>query len=326
MEYRNPEVFWLFTLIPVFFAFYIWRMTKTTGSIRFSNISLLKNVGIPRKTSLRHILFLLRMAGVSCLIVALARPRIANNERTINTEGVDIILALDISSSMQIEDFQPNRLVVAKNVVKNFIEGRETDRLGLIVFAGKSFTQCPLTLDYGILLGFLKDIEIGLIEDGTAIGLAIANGVNRLRDSESKSKVIVLVTDGENTAGEIAPITAAELAKTFDVKIYTIGIGTDNPYITQNTIFGNRRVSVPNKIDEESLKEIASITDGKYFRAKDKDAFQNIFAEISELEKTIVEVTEYTRYDELFIEYLFWGLILVILEFILSNSIFRKIP
>ncbi|MCC7429901.1 VWA domain-containing protein [bacterium] len=326
MDYRNPEALWLFVILPILIVYYFWRLRKTTGSIRYSNIALFKIIGIPKRTHLRHILFLIRLVAISFLILALARPRISSQERKVSTEGVDIMVTLDISESMKIEDFPPNRLVAAKSVVKNFILGRKSDRIGLIVFGSKSFTQCPLTLDYGILLGFLDDVEIGLIEGGTAIGLAIANGANRLRESEAKSKVIVLVTDGENTAGEIAPITAAEIAQTLGIKIYTIGVGTDNPFITQNTIFGKKRVPVSSKIDEEVLQKIAEMTKGKFFRATDKSTFEEIFREIGELEKTVIEVTEFTRYEEHFEELLTWGLLLILLEFLLSNLIFRKIP
>ena len=239
------------------------------------------------------------------------------------------MLALDISSSMMAEDFKPkNRLEVAKLVAQDFVKGRTSDRIGMVVFAGESYTQCPLTLDYGVLLNFIRDVKIGLVEDGTAIGMSIANAVNRLRDSKSKSKVIILLTDGRNNSGELHPLSAAQIAKALDVKIYTIGAGSKGTalYPIVDPVFGKRYQRLPVEIDEDLLQKIASMTGGKYFRAIDKSSLEKIFDEIGQLEKTKIEVKEYTRYRELFSIFLSLGLILFGLEMLLSNTKFKKIP
>jgi Ca-activated chloride channel family protein len=259
----------------------------------------------------------------------MARPQSGEKGEEILTEGVDIILAIDVSSSMKAEDFKPkNRLHVAKQVVADFIRGRKNDRLGMVVFAAKSFTQCPLTLDYGILLSFLDQIDIGMIEDGTAIGMALATCVNRLRDSDAKSKVVILLTDGINNRGEIDPITAAKTAKAMGVKIYTIGAGKRGSalYPVDDPIFGRRYVRMPVEIDEETLQEIARLTGGRYYRATDGEALANIYREIGEMEKTEIKTKEYIRYTELFWYFLLPAMVLLGAEIVLANTRFRKIP
>ena len=245
------------------------------------------------------------------------------------TEGVDIVLALDISSSMLAEDFKPNnRLEAAKLVAKDFIKGRTNDRIGIVVFAAKSFTQCPLTLDYGILLNFIDEVESGMIEDGTAIGMAIANAANRLRDSKAKSKIVILLTDGQNNKGQLDPITAAKVAQAFDIRIYTVGVGKRGTalYPVDDPIFGKRYVQMPVQIDEKTLKEIAKITKGSYYRATDKESLDKIFQEIDQLEKTKIEIKQFARFKELFSTYLFMALGLIVVEVVLTNTKFRKIP
>lgn len=250
--------------------------------------------------------------------------------RETTTEGVDIILALDVSSSMLAEDFKPkNRLEAAKKVAEEFIQGRQNDRLGMVIFAGESFTQCPLTLDYGVLMTLLQDIKVADQDwDGTAIGMGIINAVNRLRDSKAKSKVIILLTDGVNNRGEVDPITASNIAAAIDVKIYTIGAGSHGTalYPVNDPLLGKRFVPMPVEIDEDVLKQIAANTKARYFRATDTKKLSEIYAEIGELEKTKIEVKEFTRYDEFFHYFLMIGLGLFILEMILTNSIFRKLP
>ena len=278
---------------------------------------------------LRHSLFVFRVLAVILIIVALARPQSGQKESKIETEGVDIIMAMDISSSMLAEDFKPkNRLEAAKMVAGDFVKGRMNDRIGLVVFAAQSFTQCPLTLDYGIVLSFLEEIKIGMIDDGTAIGMAIGNCVNRLKDSKAKSKVVILLTDGRNNRGELDPVTAAKVAEAFDIRIYTIGAGKRGEalYPVDDPLFGKRYVRVPVQIDEDLLRQVADIAGGKYFRATNKESLEQIYSEIGEMEKTKIEVTEYTRYSELFLPYLFAGIILLLLEILLANTKFRKIP
>lgn len=271
----------------------------------------------------------MRTAVISLFIVSLARPQTVNREREHETKGVDIVIALDISGSMLAEDFQPeNRLSVAKEEAKKFIFGRENDRIGLVVFAREAFTQCPLTLDYEILANLLKDIQIGMIQDGTAIGMGIATAVNRLRESEAKSKVVILITDGENNAGKIDPVTAAELARTFGIKVYSILVGRGGlvPFPINDPLFGKRYVQAEVDIDEFSLKRIADLTGGVFFRARDPKALAEIYARINELEKSEVKVQEYVSFDELFHLFLIPALFLLGLELGLKNTLFLRIP
>jgi len=263
----------------------------------------------------------------SLLIIALARPQTFSSGENVYTEGIDVAMLLDISGSMLAEDLKPNRLEAAKNVIDEFIAGRKTDKIGLVVFASESFTQCPLTIDYPVLRGLLKEIHSGMIEDGTAIGTAIANGVNRLKDSKAKSKIIILLTDGVNNSGEIDPITAAQIAKKFGIRIYTVGVGTmgEAPYPFQ-TPFGKRYQMVPVEIDEKVLKEVSQITDGKYYRATDNKKLEQIYQNIDKLEKTRVEVTSYRKAKELFYGWLGAGLFFILLELILSKTYLKKLP
>ena len=266
-------------------------------------------------------------------MVALARPQYGNEQTKVTTEGIDIVLAVDVSGSMLAEDFEMggkryNRLYVIKQVVKDFIQRRINDRIGLVVFAGRAYTQCPMTLDYGMLLQLLDKVEIGMIEDGTAIGSAISSSVDRLRGTKAKSKVGILLTDGRNNAGEIDPFTAAEIAKTFGIKIYTIGAGTKGlaPFPAVD-LFGNKVMrQVKIDIDDESLTEIAKITDGKYYRATDTESLKEIYSQIDKLEKTESEVTHYTEYNELFPYFLLPAFGLLLFELGLTKTRYRKIP
>ena len=271
---------------------------------------------------LRALMFLL-------LIAALARPSSISSDKEYQTNGVDIIIALDLSGSMLAEDFQPeNRVSVAKEEAIKFINGRENDRIGLVVFAKKAFTQCPLTLDYRILTQLISEIHIGMIADGTAIGMGIATAVNRLRDSNAKSKVIILLTDGENNAGNIDPITAAELAKSFGIKVYTIGIGRGGmvPFPVDDPLFGKRYVQANVEIDETTLKRIADITGGLFFRARDTAGLSEIYERINNLEKSEVKVKEYRSYNEMFPLFLIPAFILLLFEIFLRQTIFLKVP
>lgn len=325
--FADPNILYLLILIP-FLLFWYWRHNKKRSpAITYSNLELFSGLNYTIKERLRHLPFLLRILGLSLLIIALARPQSFSSGENVYTEGIDIAMLLDISGSMLAEDFKPNRLEAAKDVIDEFVSGRTTDKIGLVVFASESFTQCPLTIDYPVLRGLLSDIRSGIIEDGTAIGTAIANGVNRLKDSEAKSKVIILLTDGVNNSGEIDPITAAQIAEKFGIRIYTVGVGTEGeaPYPFQ-TPFGKRYQMVPVEIDEEVLKQVAGITDGNYFRATDNKKLEEIYNQIDALEKTRVEITSYRKAKELFYAWLGAGLLLVFLELLLSRSYLKKLP
>jgi len=330
-RFAQPLFLILLVIVPAMIYWYVQRHRSRTSSstLRYSNIGVFKASKSSTLKKLRHSLFVFRLLAVILIIIALARPQSGQKESKIETEGVDIILAMDISSSMLAEDFKPkNRLEAAKVVAADFVKGRANDRIGLVVFAAQSFTQCPLTLDYGIVLRFLQEIKIGMIDDGTAIGMAIGNCVNRLKDSKAKSKVVILLTDGRNNRGELDPATAAKVAKTFGVRIYTIGAGKRGEalYPVDDPLFGKRYVRVPVQIDEELLRQVANITGGKYFRATDKESLEQIYKEIGDMEKTKIEVTEYTRYSELFLPYLLAAIVLLLLEIVLANTKFRKIP
>jgi len=267
------------------------------------------------------------MIVLGLLTIALARPQSFTSGENVSTEGIDIAMVLDISGSMLAEDLKPNRLDAAKNVIDDFVEGRTSDRIGLVVFAREAFTQCPLTIDYSVLRNLLLQIRSGMIEDGTAIGNAIANGVNRLKDSDAKSRIIILLTDGVNNSGEVDPISAAEIAKTFGIRIYTIGVGTRGqaPYPVQ-TPFGTRYQMVPVEIDENVLKEISRLSEGKYFRATNNRALVEIYEKIDKLEKTKIEITSYSNAKELYFNWLSGGVLLLLLELGFSRTIFRKLP
>lgn len=308
---------------------YLRRQRTRSAAIKYSDVRIVSRASRSHRRQFRVILPILRILAVGLFFVAFARPRSGTEVREITSEGVDIMLALDVSSSMQAEDFKPhNRLHVAKEEIKSFVEKRINDRIGLVVFARHSFTQCPLTVDYGVLLRFVDQVDFGVIEDGTAIGMAIANGVNRLRESEAKSKIMILLTDGDNNAGEIDPITAASLATAFDIKIYTIGVGQSGNamFPVNDPLFGRRYVYQPTRIDEGTLKEIANVTGGQYFRARSEEELAEIYNVIDEMEKTEIVTSASIQYQELFHFFTLAGLLLLVLELILANSVFRKLP
>ncbi|MCK4224849.1 MAG: VWA domain-containing protein [candidate division Zixibacteria bacterium] len=328
-RFQDP-IFLVFVLVAIGLLVYYFKFKKVrAASIRYSDVNLVRRLKPSFRIRERHILPVLRALVIVLLAFALARPQWGRKGQEISSEGIDIMLVLDISGSMRAEDFKPhNRLYVAKQVIKDFIEGRHSDRIGLVVFSKQSFTQCPLTLDYGVLFNFLDQVDFGMIEDGTAIGLAIANAVNRLRESDAKSKVVILLSDGRNNAGEIDPITGAQMAKAMKVKIYTVGAGKPGnaPYPVDDPIFGRRYIYIENEIDEPTLRQIAQITDGEYFRAKDEKALARIYKQISQMEMTEIKVKEYLQYNELFSNYAFVGLLFLVIEIILANTRYRKIP
>lgn len=309
-----------------------WAFRKRqfrSATIKYSDVRIVKRAARVGRHRLRPIVPILRILAVILLVLAFMRPRLGSEVREVTSHGVDIMLCLDISSSMQAEDFQPNnRLYVAKEEIKRFVEQRLDDRIGLIVFAKASFTQCPLTVDYDVLLNFVDLVDFGMVEDGTAIGMAVANGVNRLKDSEAESKVMILLTDGDNNSGEIDPETAANLAATFDIKIYTIGVGKEGNALfpVQDPLFGKRYVYQPTTINEESLQQIAEVTGGKYFRARSGEELEGIYEQIDQLEKTEIEVSTHRQYQEYFMYFALVGFLLLGLEILLSSTVFRKLP
>lgn len=325
--YRNPEMFYLLLgLIPMA-AWYVLRYRKNTASIRISTTAAVMKSPVTARHIFRHLPFLLQMAAMALFVVVLARPQSSTRWENVTTEGIDIVISLDISTSMLAMDFQPNRLEAAKKVAMEFISGREYDRMGLVVFAGEAFTQCPLTTDRAVLLNLFGGIKTGLIEDGTAIGNGLATAVSRLKDSDAISRVIILLTDGENNRGEIAPLTAAEIAHTFGIRVYTVGVGSVGtaPYPVQ-TPMGTQIRDMEVKIDEAMLKQIAEITDGRYFRATGNLKLAEIYQEIDQLEKSKIEVKEFSRRAEEFMPFALAGLVLLIASLILKTTLFQNIP
>ncbi|MFY9150651.1 MAG: VWA domain-containing protein [Prolixibacteraceae bacterium] len=327
ISYKNPEFFYLFLLLIPMIAWYIWKHKKTDASIQFSSDMGLARIPKSWKYYFRHSVFVMFVLSLSFLILALARPQSSNSWSNVTTEGIDIVIALDISSSMLAMDFQPNRLEAAKDVATQFISGRPNDKIGLVVFSGESFTQCPLTTDHATVINLFRNIESGMIEDGTAIGNGLATAVSRLKESNAISKVVILLTDGENNRGEIAPVTAAELAKTFGIRVYTVGVGTIGmaPYPVQ-TPFGVQVRDMEVKIDETTLQKIADTTDGKYFRATSNTKLADIYQEIDKLEKSKIDVKEYSKKQEEYLKYALAGGFFLILGLFLKTTIFRNIP
>lgn len=328
MHFASPYYLWLLALIVPMIAYYVWRVRQGGAAIQISTVEGVLRAPKSVRYYLRHLPFVLRTAAYALLVMALARPQgIEQNVRT-STEGIDIMLSIDVSGSMLARDFKPDRITAAKEVAASFISDRVGDRLGLVVFAGKAFTQSPLTTDQSTLQTLLARIRSGLIEDGTAIGNGLATAINRLRESEAKSKVIILLTDGINNRGEIAPMTAAEIARAQGIRVYTIGVGSRGtaPYpavdMFGNMTFINQKV----EIDEKTLTEIARLTGGRYFRATDKEKLQAIYDEINQLEKSRVEVTERITYHELFLGWVLAALALLTAELLLSNLVLKRIP
>jgi Ca-activated chloride channel family protein len=329
-HFADPWFLVFLGVIPLLIWRYIMRRRKGEGSLLFGSTLALEGVRPSWTVRMRHVLFSLNMIALAVVIVAMARPQRGVEEEEYLTEGVDIIVALDASGSMAAEDFSPrNRFYVAKLVTREFVEGLRHDRVGLVVFAAKAFTRCPLTLDYGVLLNILDSTYLGTIEDGTAIGNALATCLNRLRESKAKSRVIILVTDGVNNRGEIQPLDAAKIARTLGVKIYTVGVGTQGTarFPVNDPSTGRKvYVDLPVEIDEASLTRIASITGGSYYRATDTPSLEKIFQEIGRLEKTKIEVKTYTHYNERFVGLLFPALALVLVATLAGATRFDKVP
>jgi Ca-activated chloride channel family protein len=330
IRFEDPWLFSFLVLIPLT-LYYHWK-GRGRNSIRFSSLDTIKQLPQPRMVFFRHLPAALRCLVIALLATALARPQSGITTTAVLTEGIDIMLCLDTSGSMQALDFtwkgeRQNRLQVVKRVVSDFIQGRTNDRIGMVVYGAEAFTQCPLTLDYGVLLSFLDRVDIGMAGDTTAIGSALATCVKRLKDLKGKSKVVILLSDGRNNAGSIDPETAAGMASTFGIKVYTIGVGTEGevPFLA-DTIFGKRYVYQRVDLDEAILQMIASRTGGTYFKATNTEALAEIYRQIDRMEKTTVETKEYTEYKELFHPFILGGLALLLLEVALTNTRLRRIP
>jgi len=328
IEFVNPYILVLLLLIPIIGLWQRWKNKKTEAYFTLPSLESIEHIRSLR-SRLVPFIPLLRALSLAAFIIALARPQLALKEEEIKAEGIDIMLIMDLSSSMLAQDFKPDRLQVSKKVAKDFVDKRPYDRLGLVVFAGESFTQCPLTTDHRVVKDFLDNLQCGLLDDGTAIGMGLASAVNRLKESEAESKVVILLTDGVNNAGYIKPNTAAEIAKEFDIKVYTIGVGSVGKALSPISrrsdgkyVFGMARV----EIDEALLRNISAMTGGKYYRATSEESLQAIYAEIDQLEKTEIDVTVFKKYSEEFRKFLVWGFGFLLLEILLSLTLLRTLP
>ncbi len=327
MEFAQPLWLFLLILVPAY-GFLSWFRSRRTPGLVFSNTTAAENAPTGIRIYASILPPILRMGAMTLCILALARPQIREVTQERYAEGVDIVLVLDTSTSMRAEDFRPNRFEAAREVASEFISGRISDRIGLIVFAAQAYTQTPLTLDYQFLQRMLAEVEVGVIQDGTAIGTALATAVNRLKDTVAESKIIILLTDGQNNRGEIDPVTASEVAATLGVRIYAIGVGAygEAPFVVDRPFGGRQRQMVPVEIDEDMLRSIAQGTGGKYFRATNEEALREIYDQIGTLEKSEIETRIYTDYEERYIRFLLPGLLLVLIEIFLTTTLLRRFP
>ena len=327
VEFANPEFLYLFILLPIMAVIH-WKIrTRRRTDVRVPDFTSFSNYRPSIRQRIGWLPLLCRFLAVAMIIVALARPRSSSKGSNVTSEGIAIVLAMDVSTSMLAEDLRPNRIEAAKRVASEFISGRPTDLIGMVIFSGESFTQCPITSDHAVLLNLMDDIKSGVLEDGTAIGEGLATAISRIKDSKAKSKVIIMLTDGVNNKGQISPVTAGEIAKTFGIRVYTIGVGKNGtaPYPFQ-TPFGIQYQNVPVEIDEAIMQQISDATDGKYFRATNNDKLKEIYAEIDKMEKTKVEVTEFRRYTEEYFPYALLAAAFFILEITLRLTLLRSLP
>lgn len=327
MTFHNPEyLFLLLALIPMI-GWYVWEVRKSDASIQISSIKKMKDMPKTMRLRMRHLPFILRLLSIGMLVLAIARPQSSLNWRKESKEGIDIVMALDISGTMMAEDLRPSRLEAAKNVAIDFIQSRPNDNIGLVVFAAESFTQCPLTTDHAVLVNLFSGIRYGMIEDGTAIGLGLANAVSRIKESKAKSKVVILLTDGSNNRGDIAPVTAAEIAKTFGIRVYPIGVGSHGTVnVPVQTPFGIRYEQMKSEFDEQTLKKIADITGGQYFRATNNAKLREVYQEIDKLEKTKINVQEFSNKSELYFIFALLAFLLLLTEVYLKNTWLKSMP
>ena len=326
MSFASPGyLFLLLFLIPVV-GWYVYELHKADASVQMSSAATLKKSMRSWRVYLLHVPFVLRVAAITLLSIALARPQLTNRWSSESTEGIDIMMALDISGTMQAEDLKPNRLEAAKQVASDFVIARPNDQIGLVVFAGESFTQCPLTTDHAVLVNLFKSVKFGMIEDGTAIGLGLANAVNRMRDSPTKSKVVILLTDGSNNRGDIDPMTAAEIAKTFGIRVYAVGVGSHGQArVPVQTPVGVQYMMMDSEFDENTLQNIATTTGGQYFRATDNNSLKQIYEQIDQLEKTKLRVREYAKHTDTFAPFLVAALLCLLAEILLRYFVLRTI-
>ena len=327
IEFASSYFLYGLIIIPLLIVWYIFLGRKHQAYVKFSDTGFFKGMPKSWRIYARHILFVLDICALALLIIALARPQSSSKNQKINVEGIDIVLTIDLSSSMLAQDLKPDRLEAAKSISAEFVKGRPEDRMGLVVFASETFTQVPLTTDHGMLLNMMKDLKCGMLEDGTAIGDGLASSVSRLKDSEAISKVVILLTDGDNNAGSIDPATAAEMAKLFGIRVYTIGVGTRGtaPYPVQTPFGGIQYQQIQVTINEPLLQQIADETGGRYFRATSNEKLEQIYAEIDQLERSKIEINEFTRIHEEFLPFVMLGLALLLLGFILKNTIFKTL-
>jgi len=327
IEFANPEYFYLLFIIPAIIVWYVYRHSKSYPDIKFSTFEPFKNYKKTKRQNWFHSLLILRLLAIIMLIITLARPQSKISKQNITVEGIDIIIAYDISGSMLAEDLKPNRLEAARDVAINFINGRPNDRIGLVIFSGEAFTQCPLTTDHNVLKNLFLDIKSGIIEDGTAIGDGLATSISRIKDSKAVSKVIILITDGINNMGSVDPLSAADIAKLYGIRVYTIGVGTTGyaPYPFK-TPFGIQYQNVEVKIDEDLLRKISKTTDAYYYRATSKNKLENIFKEIDKLEKSKIDVTEFHKKNEEFLIFALLAALFIIIELVLRYTVFKTLP
>ncbi len=327
IHFAQPAYLYLLFLIPLLIIWYWYRNNKSVAEIQISTTESLAKIKKTFRERFRHSLFVLRILAILLLIIAMARPQSSLSRQDISVEGIDIVLAIDISGSMLAEDFKPNRIEAAKKVAIDFIDGRPNDRIGLVVFSGESFTQCPLTTDHEVLKNLFKNIKSGMIQDGTALGNGLATSVSRIKDSKAISKVIILLTDGVNNMGEVDPLTAAEIAKLYGIRVYTIGVGTTGlaPYPVQ-TPFGTQYQNMEVQIDDVLLKKISEMTNSKYFRATNNAKLKSIYKEIDNMEKSKIDVTVFRKKKEEFLPFALLAALLFIAELILKTIVFRTIP
>ena len=323
--FENGWFLWFLLLIPLLTAWYLYRQGRANAPVKLSTAGFLADSHKTFRHYLRHILFVLRLAVIALVIVIIARPQNVDRWQSSTTEGIDIVLALDVSGSMLARDFSPDRLEASKNVATEFISGRPYDRIGLTVFSGESFTECPLTTDHAVLINLLREVKSGIIEDGTAIGVGLATAINRIKDSDAISKVIILLTDGVNNMGSIDPMTAAEIAKTFGIRVYTIGVGSRGyaDYPVQ-TPFGIRYQKMQVEIDEALLEHIADLTGGRYFRAVDNSSLEQVYSEIDKLEKSKIETREHSKREEVFMPLALAAVIMLTIELLLRYLLMKN--
>lgn len=329
IQFAEKHWFWLMLVLPLMIIWYIWRLKKQEGEFNYSSFTLLKGIRSSSKAKARHMLFVLRLGTFALIIAALARPQSRSTWKNTKTEGIDIVISLDVSLSMLAKDFKPNRMEVAKEVILDFIDARPNDRIGLVLFGGEVFTQCPLTNDHKVLKNMFPQIKAGSLDQGTAIGLGLAGAVARIKDSKAKSKVIILVSDGVNNVGEISPLTAGELAKTYGIRVYCIGVGSKGKALQPVAIYAQGEYEydyVDVDVDDKTMTQISEYTGGKYFRATNKESLVTIYREIDKMEKTIVSEKSFSNKAEHFLPLALAAAILLLLEFLLRYTVFRAIP